>query len=61
MSKAEQLGEELLAILVCPVCRAKVDLSEGSLVCGRCGRVYPIRDGIPDMAVDSDDATESRE
>ena len=61
MSEAERLSENLLAILVCPICRTKVDLSGGSLLCGGCGRVYLIRDGIPDMVVDRDDAAESRE
>jgi uncharacterized protein YbaR (Trm112 family) len=39
----------LLALLVCPVDRAPVDRDGSVLVCPRCGRRYPIRDGIPVM------------
>lgn len=40
-----------LDILVCPVCKAKVELlSDGSgLKCVSCHRVYPVRDEIPVM------------
>jgi uncharacterized protein YbaR (Trm112 family) len=40
-----------LDILVCPVCKARVELlSDGSgLKCHSCHRVYPVRDGIPVM------------
>lgn len=43
--------KKLLDILVCPVreCRKPLTLSadEKSLACTGCGRVYPVRDGIP--------------
>lgn len=44
----------LLAILICPDCRGAVgELSDGlGLECAGCGRVYPIRDGIPVMLVE---------
>ncbi len=40
-----------LDILVCPVCKARVELlSDGSgLKCVSCRRVYPVRDEIPVM------------
>jgi uncharacterized protein len=40
-----------LDILVCPVCKTRVELlSDGSgLKCGTCRRVYPVRDEIPVM------------
>ena len=40
-----------LDILVCPVCRTKVELlsDESGLKCVSCRRVYPVRDGIPVM------------
>jgi uncharacterized protein len=40
-----------LDILVCPVCKTRVDLlSDGSgLKCISCRRVYPVRDEIPVM------------
>ena len=42
----------LLEILNCPACRGEVGPSGSGLECGRCGRVYPVRDGIPIMLVD---------
>jgi hypothetical protein len=40
-----------LDILVCPVCKSRVELlpDESGLKCVSCRRVYPIRDEIPVM------------
>lgn len=40
-----------LDILVCPVCKTRVELlaDESGLKCISCRRVYPIRDEIPVM------------
>jgi len=48
------ISNELLEILVCPVCKAKVILKEdgSGLKCVECKRVYPVRDDIPVMLVD---------
>ncbi|MER3428212.1 MAG: hypothetical protein C4334_08940 [Pyrinomonas sp.] len=48
------LSKELLEILVCPLCKTKVELKpDGSgLKCLQCKRVYPIRDDIPVMLID---------
>jgi uncharacterized protein YbaR (Trm112 family) len=47
------ISEELLEILVCPACKAKVELQDGKgLKCVQCHRVYPIRDDIPVMLID---------
>jgi len=48
------ISEDLLEILACPACKAKVELkADGSgLKCVKCQRVYPIRDDIPVMLVD---------
>jgi uncharacterized protein YbaR (Trm112 family) len=48
------IDPELLKILICPDCRGDVrEVEDGSgLECGSCGRVYPVRDGIPVMLVD---------
>jgi len=48
------ISEDLLEILACPECKAKVELkADGSgLKCVECRRVYPIRDDIPVMLVD---------
>lgn len=48
------INQDLLEILACPACKAKVVLQpdENSLKCVQCRRVYPIRDDIPVMLVD---------
>ena len=48
------ISEQLLEILVCPACHAKVELKPdgGGLKCVECKRVYPIRDDIPVMLID---------
>jgi len=48
------ISQDLLEILACPACKAKVELKpDGSgLKCVECKRVYPIRDDIPVMLVD---------
>ena len=45
------VSPELLKILVCPLCKATVNLTEDGqgLKCTECRRVYPIRDDIPVM------------
>jgi uncharacterized protein len=49
------IPQDLLEMLVCPVCMQPVIPKEGGtgLKCGKCGRVYPIQDDIPIMLVDS--------
>ena len=48
------VSQELLDILVCPLCKKPVTVtqSKDGLRCGACGRVYPIIDDIPVMLVD---------
>lgn len=48
------LNQELLDILVCPICKTPVTLTPDNLglKCGQCRRVYPIQDDIPVMLVD---------
>jgi uncharacterized protein len=48
------ISKDLLEILVCPLCKAPVELlaEENGLKCPQCKRVYPIRDDIPVMLVD---------
>jgi uncharacterized protein YbaR (Trm112 family) len=50
------IDKELLEILACPVCKASVRLEKDKIVCIKCGRRYPIRDGIPVM-LESEAAT----
>ena len=47
----DTLDPRLLAILVCPVTRGKLDYDReaGELVSRAAGLAYPIRDGIPIM------------
>ena len=46
------VDKELLEILACPLDKAP-DREEGDrLVCERCGRRYPVRDGIPVMLIE---------
>jgi hypothetical protein len=46
--------QELLEILVCPACKAPLQLTPDAqgLKCAQCRRVYPIKDDIPVMLVD---------
>ena len=48
------ISKELLDILVCPLCKAALDLKpdQSGLKCTKCKRVYPIRDDIPVMLID---------
>jgi uncharacterized protein len=49
------ISQDLLDILVCPVCKKPMVLKENgeSLKCGVCHRVYPIQDDIPILLVDA--------
>ena len=57
------ISKELLEILVCPYCKAKVVLKEdgSGLKCVECKRVYPIRDDIPIMLIDEAEAVDDAE
>ena len=48
------IDARLLEILICPACRGELSPVEedAGLECTSCGRVYPIRDGIPVMLVE---------
>jgi uncharacterized protein YbaR (Trm112 family) len=48
------IPNDLLAILVCPVCKKPVRLlpDNTGLKCEVCKRVYPVRDDIPVMLAD---------
>lgn len=49
-----QVDTRLLDILICPACHGDVRLvGEGEgIECSACGRIYPVRDGIPVMLVE---------
>lgn len=48
------ISQDLLEILACPACKAKVELKEdeSGLKCVECRRVYPVREDIPVMLID---------
>jgi uncharacterized protein YbaR (Trm112 family) len=48
------LSKLLLDILVCPLCKTPVKLTEDGkgLKCSTCRRLYPVRDDIPVMIID---------
>ena len=48
------IKKELMEILVCPLDKAELIEREDiqKLECTECGRLYPVRDGIPVMLVD---------
>lgn len=48
------IPKDLLDLLVCPVCKKPLVMKEdgGSLKCGACRRVYPVRGDIPVLLVD---------
>jgi uncharacterized protein YbaR (Trm112 family) len=48
------ISKDLLDILVCPFCKADVEMKPDSsgLKCVQCHRVYPIRDDIPVMLIE---------
>lgn len=48
------IDKELLEILACPACddRPPVKQQGGKLVCEKCKRAYPIKNGLPVMLVE---------
>jgi len=42
----------LLTILACPACQGDVKFENNRIVCLKCSRKYPVKDGIPVMLVD---------
>jgi len=58
------IDPRLLEILVCPQCRGEISLveykpAEHGLKCSVCKKIYPIRDGIPDMLIEEAISSES--
>ena len=48
------IDKQLLDILACPACQGDVIEKDEKIVCmnPKCGKKYPIREGIPVMLVD---------
>lgn len=38
---------QVLDVLACPVCQGKLRRAAEGILCGGCGRRYPVVDGIP--------------
>jgi uncharacterized protein len=55
-----ELDDEFVSLLTCPVCKTSVRFERGSLICSRCARRYPIRDGIPVMLEEEAEMPENR-
>jgi len=45
----ETISRELLEILACPACKGDLKLKGDEISCVKCGRRYPIVDGIPHL------------
>lgn len=43
---------ELAKVLACPACRGDLGIDGDRVVCGGCGRAYPIVEGIPVLIVE---------
>jgi len=54
------IDDELMKILVCPACKNDVRLEVEKIVCTKCGRRYPIRNGIPVMLIEEAEGGEDR-
>jgi len=55
------IDPKLLEILACPLCKTEVKLQGDRLVCIKCGRRYPIRDGIPVMLIEEAEPPASKD
>jgi len=43
------IAKELMDILACPVCKGSVELKNDKILCRKCLKAYPVKDGIPVM------------
>jgi len=57
------IDRKLLDILACPACKSGVRLENDKIVCEKCLKRYPIKDGIPIMLIEEaeDPASNKRE
>jgi uncharacterized protein YbaR (Trm112 family) len=59
-SEVKMISEDLLKILACPLCKTDVVLKNDKIVCTKCLRRYPIRDGIPVMLIEEAELDEEK-
>jgi Uncharacterized conserved protein len=66
-TRGNTLSTEFVALVRCPNCPDRppldYDAEGGTLTCTRCGRVYPVVDGLPDLRADetTDETPPARE
>jgi len=46
------IDDILVKILACPACKGEVELLDKKLVCTKCRRKYPIKNGVPVLLVE---------
>ncbi len=48
------IDKRLLEILACPACKSDIQYNEARnvIICTKCKRVYPVKDGIPVMLIE---------
>jgi hypothetical protein len=46
------IPKSLMEILACPACRGTVREESETIRCDSCGRIYPVREGIPIMLIE---------
>ncbi len=57
------IKKELLEILACPVDKGDIiyDEENDKLICKKCGRRYPIQDGIPIMLIEKAETPDKKD
>jgi uncharacterized protein YbaR (Trm112 family) len=46
------INPELLEILCCPLGKAELKIEGETLICTKCGVIFPVRDNIPVLLID---------
>ena len=54
------IDKELLEILCCPADKGEVEEKNGKIICLKCGRCYPIKEGVPIMLVEQAELPEKK-
>jgi hypothetical protein len=52
------LDPEFLKRLACPGCKVALRLEADKLVCSKCGRRFPIREGVPVLLLDEGEVSQ---
>jgi len=54
------IDKELLEILCCPADKGDVEEKNDRIICLKCGRRYPIKEGVPIMLVEQAELPEKK-